>query len=166
MMDIALLISGILLMLLSLYLCVRPHIPAVIAAYGGLWLMQWSELLVFPSVMLSYWGVMTMIVVIIVSMLPQPVVKATQGMRHITVGALAGMLLGATIGYAPMIIGAFAGALAGCVVFARTPKGSVLRFPSARFVQYFCAKGLPAVVTVSLVGIAIEVAAVQYFNNF
>lgn len=127
--------------------------------------MQWSGWLAFPSVMLSYWGVMTMVVIIIVSLLPQPLVKATQGMPHITVGSVAGMLVGAAVGYAPMIVGAFLGAAAGCVVFARTPKGSALGFPSARFVQYFCAKGLPAVVTVSLLGIAVEVAAVQYSQN-
>ena len=155
-MDVVLLISGILFMLSSLYFCVRPHIPAVIPAYGGLWLLQWSGMMAFPSVMMSYWGIMAVVVIIIVSMLPQPVVKATQGMAHITVGAVAGMLIGATIGYAPMIV--------GCMVFVRTPKGKALGLLTSRFVQYFCAKGLPVVVTVSILGIAIEVAAVQYSN--
>ena len=164
MMDVVLLISGILFMLSSLYFCVRPHIPAVIPAYGGLWLLQWSGMMAFPSVMMSYWGIMAVVVIIIVSMLPQPVVKATRGMAHITVGAVAGMLIGATIGYAPMIVGAFAGAFAGCMVFVRTPKGKALGLLTSRFVQYFCAKGLPVVVTVSILGIAIEVAAVQYSN--
>ncbi len=161
MMEIFLLVAGILLMASSLYFCIRPHIPAVIPAYCGLWLMQGSGILAFPGVMLSYWGAMVVVVIIITSMLPQPLVKATQGMVHITVGTLAAMLIGATIGYAPMIIGAVVGAAAGATVFARTPKGAALKFPSARFLQYFCAKGLPTIIAVSLIGIAIEVAAVQ-----
>lgn len=163
-MDISLLILGVLLLACALWLCIRPHIPAVIAAYGGLWLLQWGGWLAFPSVMLSYWGVMTVVVIIITSLLPQPLVKTTQGMVHITVASFAAMLLGMTMGYAPMIIGAFVGAAAGGVVFARSPKGRVLDFPSARFLQYICAKGLPVVIAVSLVGIAIEVALVQYSN--
>ena len=125
--------------------------------------MQWSGMLHFPSVMLSYWGIMVMLVIITLSMLPQTLVKATQGMTHITVSSLAGMLLGMTFGYAPMIIGAFVGAVAGAVFFSRTPGGAGLKFPSSRFVQYFCAKGLPAVIVVCLFGIAIEVAVLQHF---
>lgn len=162
-MEVFLVISGILLLLFSLYFCIRPHIPAVIPAYGGIWLLQWSGMLHFPSVMLSYWGIMVMLVIITLSMLPQPLVKATQGMTHITVSSLAGMLLGMTFGYAPMIIGAFVGAVAGAVFFSRTPGGAGLKFPSSRFVQYFCAKGLPAVIVVCLFGIAIEVAVLQHF---
>lgn len=104
-----------------------------------------------------------MLVIITLSMLPQTLVKATQGMTHITVSSLAGMLLGMTFGYAPMIIGAFVGAVAGAVFFSRTPGGAGLKFPSSRFVQYFCAKGLPAVIVVCLFGIAIEVAVLQHF---
>lgn len=161
-MEIFLLILGILLMASSLYLCVKPHIPAVIASYGGLWVIQWSGMLAFPSRMMSYWGVMTVVVIIILSMLPQPLLKTTRGMIHITVASFCGMLIGASMGYAPMIIGSFIGAFAGCLIFSRTPKGVALNFPSSKFVQYFCAKGLPAVVTISLIGIAIEVAMVQY----
>lgn len=162
MMNIVLLILGILLLALSIYLCVKPHIPAVIAAYGGIWMLQWSEFLAFPSVMLTYWGIMVMFVLIIVTMLPQNLVKATQGTTHITLASLCGMLSGATLGYASLIIGAFVGAAVGGVIFARTPKGAGLNFPSSRFLQYVCAKGLPAIIAISLVGIAIIVAAKEY----
>ena len=161
-MEIFLLILGIALMALSLYLCVRPHVPAVVAAYGGLWVMQWSGMLEFPSRMMSYWGIMAVVVIIILSMLPQPLVKTTRGMTHITVASLCGMLIGASMGYAPMIVGAFVGAFVGCMVYSKTPSGAALRFPSSKFIQYFCAKGLPAVVTISIIGIAIAVSAVQY----
>ena len=161
-MSIALLILGIILLASSVYFNLRPHIPAVIPAYGGLWVLQWGEWLTMPSVMLSYWGVMVMIVIIITSMQPQTIVKATQGLPHITIGSVCAMLTGATIGYAAMVIGAFAGAIVGGIYFARTPKGKGLAFPSKRFLQYLCAKGLPTVITVSLLGIAIMVAAAEY----
>lgn len=160
-MEILLLILGVLMMLLALWCCMRPHIPSVIPAYAGIWLLQWSRYLEFPSVMLAYWGVMVAIVVVVSSMLSPVLLKTTQGMLHITLSSLAGMLLGLSFGYAPMVVGAFVGAAAGTLFFSRTPKGAGLRGSTYRVVQYFCAKGLPAVITVSLAGIAIEVAIVQ-----
>ncbi|MDQ9826966.1 hypothetical protein RFZ44_27215, partial [Acinetobacter sp. 163] len=82
------------MLLLGIYLCIRPHIPSVIASYGGIWLLQWSDILDFPSVMLSYWGIMVVIVVTILSMLPPTLVKATQGLVPMTVTSVAGMALG------------------------------------------------------------------------
>jgi len=149
------------MLLLGLYLCIRPHVPSVIASYGGIWLLQWSGLLDFPTVTLSYWGIMTVIVVTISSMLSPALVKATQGLLHITITSLAGMLLGLTAGYAPMIVGAVIGAVAGAVFFARTPKGAGLQFPSSRFLQYLCAKGFPTVISVSLTGIAVMMALMK-----
>jgi len=160
--DILLAISGIIMLLLGIYLCIRPHIPSVIASYGGIWLLQWSDILDFPSVMLSYWGIMVVIVVTILSMLPPTLVKATQGLVPMTVTSVAGMALGLTMGYAPMIVGAAVGTVAGAVFFSRTPKGAGLGFPSSRFLQYLCAKGFPVVISVSLTGIAMMLALMKY----
>ena len=161
-MEVFLVISGILLLLFSLYFCIRPHIPAVIPAYGGIWLLQWSGMLHFPSVMLSYWGIMVVIVVTVSALLPPALVKATQGLFPIGITSLAGMLAGLSFGYAPMVIGAVAGTIAGGVYFSRTPKGAGLNFPSSQFLQYLCAKGFPTVISVSLTGIAILVALSKY----
>ena len=162
-MDILLTILGIALLLLGLFLCLRPYVPSVLASYGGLWLLQWGGLIDIPTVTLSYWGVMVVIVVTISSMQSPVMVKATQGLPHILITSFAGMLLGMTMGYyASMVIGAVLGAAAGGIYFARTPKGAALQFPSKRFLQYLCAKGFPTVISVSLTGIALMVAIAAY----
>lgn len=160
-MDVLLATLGTTMLLLGLYLCLRPHVPSPIPSYAGIWLLQWSGMADFPAAALSYWGIMTAIVVAVGCMLPPALVKATQGLPHITVTSFAGMSLGLTFGYAPMIIGAALGAVAGTVFFARTPKGAGLQFPSSRFLQYLCAKGFPVVVSVSLIGIAVLVVLAE-----
>ena len=162
-MDILLTILGVLLLALGLYLCLRPYVPSVLASYGGLWLLQWGGLMEVPTVTLSYWGVMVVIVVTVNSMQTPALVKATQGLPQMVLTSVAGMLLGMMMGYyASMVIGAVAGVVAGGVFFARTPKGSALGFPSKRFLQYLCAKGFPTAISVSLTGIAIMVAVAAY----
>lgn len=161
--DILLTILGIAALMLGLFLCLRPYVPSVLASYGGLWLLQWGGMIDVPTVTLSFWGVMVVLVVMTNSMLSPTLVKATQGLPHILVTSAAGMLLGMTLGYyASMVVGAVVGAAAGAVFFARTPKGKGLQFPSQRFLQYLCAKGFPTVVSVVLTGIAIMVAIAAY----
>ena len=151
-------ILGVMLLGLGLYLCVRPYVPSVLASYGGLWLLQWGGLMEVPTVTLSYWGVMVVIVVTINSMQQPALTKATQGLPQMLITSVAGMLLGLMMGYyASMVIGAAVGAVAGGVFFARTPKGA-----AQRFLQYVCAKGFPTVISVSLTGIAIMVAVAAY----
>ena len=159
-MEMTLFILGIILIILSVFLCLKPYIPSVITAYGAVWLMQWSGRLDFPNVMLSYWGILTMIVIVITSMQPEALVKSTRGLRHITIGAVGGMFAGTTIGYSPMIIGSAVGALLGLVAYSRTKDGDALR-PLTPFFKYFMAKGLPAIITVALLGIILEVAMIQ-----
>lgn len=162
-MDILLTVLGVLLMGVGLFLCLRPYVPSALASYGGLWLLQWGGLVDVPTVTLSFWGVVVVIVVTINSMQSPAMVKATQGLPHIVMTSMAGMLLGMMMGwYASMVIGAVVGAAAGGVFFARTPKGAALRFPSMRFLQYLCAKGFPTVVSVALTGIAMMVAIAAY----
>lgn len=162
-MEILLTVLGVVLMGFGLFLCLRPYVPSVLASYGGLWLLQWGGLMDVPTVTLSFWGVVVVIVVTINSMQPPVMVKATQGLPHIVLTSIAGMLLGMMMGYyASMVIGSVVGAAAGGVFFARTPKGAALQFPSRRFVQYLCAKGFPTIVSVSLTGIAIMVAIATY----
>ena len=160
-MEILLLILGTILIALSVFLCLKPYIPSVITAYGAVWLMQFSGRLDFPNVMLSYWGVLTMIVIIIASMQPEALTKSTRGTTHITVGAIAGMFAGSTIGYSPMIIGTAVGALMGLIAYSRTKKGDALR-PMTPFLKYFMAKGLPTIISIAMLGIILEVSMIQH----
>ena len=109
-------ILGVMLLGLGLYLCVRPYVPSVLASYGGLWLLQWGGLMEVPTVTLSYWGVMVVIVVTINSMQQPALTKATQGLPQMLITSVAGMLLGLMMGYyASMVIGAAVGAGGGGV---------------------------------------------------
>lgn len=161
-METALAIHGIVLLLLGIYLCLRPHVPSALASYAGIWILEYSGKLDFPTVMLSYWGIMVAFVITVSLMQPQALVKATQGMAHTTTASLAGMFLGLTLGYSEMIIGAALGAVAGMFLFSRTPKGAALDIRTARFWQYLCAKGFPIVISVALSGIALMVALKEY----
>lgn len=105
-----------------------------------------------------FWGTAMIIVVSIGLMLPRRIVSSRLGMPYICGASLAGMLVGLALGsHAAMVAGAFAGAVLGGIAFAKTPAGKVLEFPTSRFLNYLCAKGLPAVVTMSIIGTAVGV---------
>ena len=160
-MEITLFILGIILILLSVFLCLKPYVPSVITAYGAVWLLQLSEFLDFPNVMLSYWGVLTAIVLIIAFLQPEALAKSTRGTIHITVGAIAGMLAGTAIGYSTMILGTAVGALMGLMAYSRSEQGYALR-PITLFLKYFMAKGLPTIITIAMLGIILEVTMIQH----
>lgn len=104
-----------------------------------------------------FWGIAIAIVVALGLILPRAVTASRLGVTYIVMGALAGMLVGLALSHAAMIIGSVAGALLGGVAFARTPAGKALTFPSARFWNYLCAKGLPAVISFAIIGTVIPV---------
>ena len=115
-----------------------------------------------PGVELSaavyiFWAVAIVIVVALGFILPRAVTSSRLGVTYIVMGALAGMLVGLALSHAAMIIGSAVGALLGGVAFARTPAGKVLTFPSPRFWNYLCAKGLPAVISFAIIGTALPI---------
>lgn len=127
----------------------------VVSAYFGLAVASIASNTAPPTATLIFWGVAAAIVVAINIMLPKEIASAKRGVTWMGVGAIAGMAVGLTMGHAAMIIGAAVGTLFAGVAYARTPKGSGLEFPSSKFFNYLCAKGLPIVVTVSIIGTAI-----------
>lgn len=102
-----------------------------------------------------FWGTAMIIVVALGFILPQEVSRSRLGTPYICGASLAGMLVGLALSsHAAIITGAFAGAALGGIAYARTPAGKVLEFPTSRFLNYLCAKGLPATVTMSIIGTA------------
>ena len=75
---------------------------------------------------------------------------------YATVGALAGMLLAMTISASLVVLGAIVGAATGLLAFVNTPKGKLQGFSLSTFIHYFCAKGLPVVVAMAMIGIILE----------
>lgn len=102
-----------------------------------------------------FWGIAMVIVVALGFVLPRTVSESRRGLPYIAGGALAGALTGLAIGAtAAVIIGALAGAVLGGVAYGRTPGGKILEFPTKRFFNYLCAKGLPSAVAMSMNGLA------------
>lgn len=109
----------------------------------------------FTAATYIFWGIAMLIVVAIGSLLPAAVASSRKGVPYIGGGALAGAFAGMALGsHAAIIIGAVAGALLGGVAYGRTPAGKALLFPSSRFFNYLCAKGLPAAVAMSMAALS------------
>lgn len=104
-----------------------------------------------------FWGVAMLIVIALNYILPHAVVASRLGVSYIFTASLAGMLIGLSISHAAMIVGAFSAAILGGVAYGRTPKGRQLAYPTPRFWNYLCAKGLPAVISFSITGTTIPI---------
>lgn len=165
--SILLLISGIAALVAGFLAIMRPYLPGAALAYAGLWLLKWSGV-IHPSVfLLVSWGIIVAIVIVIDLLLPQGIVRATNGMSYIGIGGLVGLFVGMTgFSLAWAVAGAAIGVVLGAIAYTRMPGGRELGFPSSRFFQYLCAKGLPAVVTLGLIGIALLLAVMEYYPGF
>ena len=97
-------------------------------------------------------------------MLLPPVIRfSRRGLGYIAGGALVGMALGLTM-YRPATVigGSILGALLGAIAYSRTSNGKVLEFPTVKFFNYLGAKGIPAVMSASMVGSVIA-AIINYY---
>ncbi len=148
-------IVGALLLSAAVVLQFRPLMPASLAAYASLWMFQWSGVLAFPSSTMLFWGLATLLVLGLDRLLPAAITRGVDGRGYICGGALAGMVVGMLISPTGIILGAAIGAFLGAMAYSRTPVGKALPFPSAGFLRFLCARGLPAVVTVSMVGVVL-----------
>lgn len=99
---------------------------------------------------LIFWLLTAALAVALNYMLPTGVSGSRRGLGYIAGGALAGIFTGYLISRQWMVAGAVAGAFLGATAYSFTPTGRWLRFPSSGFIQYLCAKGLPAVVTLCI----------------
>lgn len=150
----AIIIVCLLLLIAGIILTFMSNRWAVLAAYAGLLGIGLS--VVHPTATpLIFWGVATVIVILLQYLLPPNISTSRRGVGYIAGAALAGTFVGLAISHEWMIIGAVAGAILGGIAYSRTPAGAVMEFPSSKFLNYLCAKGLPAVVTVCIAGTAI-----------
>ena len=155
--NLTLLIAGSLCMIAALVLVIKPKIVAALPAYAGLWLLHLSVYTTFPRWVFIFYGIATAMVVGVKYMSPrgEPDGRNT-GNVYIGLGALMGCLLGIAIEARFMLLGTILGAILGQVAFSRTPSGKWLMLSKSNFIQYLCAKGLPAVVAVAMIGVGVE----------
>ena len=150
----AITIVCLLLMIAGIVLTFMSNRWAVAAAYAGFLGIGLS--VVHPTATpLIFWGVSAAIVIALQYLLPVNISSSRRGVGYIAGATLAGTFVGLAISHEWMIVGAIAGAILGGIAYSRTPAGAVMEFPSSKFLNYLCAKGLPAVVTICIVGTAI-----------
>ena len=148
------LVVSIVLMTISVVTMFLPRIPSSIIAYMALWCARWSNFTPFSGKTMIFWGAAVVIVTINQYLLPSYIRFSRRGLGYICGGALVGMFLGLILYRPATVIGAsILGALLGAVAYSRTTMGKVLEFPTSKFFNYLGAKGIPAVITASMVGI-------------
>ena len=139
---------------LAFYLAWKGRVEGVIAVYVALLLCGHGRV---PAGQLVFWGVASAAAVALMLLLPRQVSKSTVGMAYLTAGGLVGMVVGLSLGtMASLILGSAAGCLLGAFVVGRLDTGRELDFPSRKFFNYVCAKGLPVVVLFSMLGLILS----------
>lgn len=151
------LVISAMLMGVALVMMFYPRLPACLVAYAAMCVGYLSGYTPFSTGDMIFWAVATVIVLANDRLLPSFVRSSRRGMGYIAGGAVTGMVVGLTF-YRPasVILGAAAGAFIGAVAYARTSSGAILDFPHAKFFNYLGAKGIPATVTASMVGIVVS----------
>lgn len=103
---------------------------------------------------LIFWAAATVIVLGISYLLPAQVRNSRVGVGYMSTGALAGCFVGMLLNsLAGVVTATAAGVALGLVAYSRLADGERLDFPSRKFLNYLCAKGLPLVVTFSMIGL-------------
>lgn len=157
------LVFAMILAAIALVMMFVPRIPACIVAYMSMWAARLSGFAPFSDGQMIFWGVAVAIVAVNRFLLPAFVRNSRRGVGYIGVGAIVGMALGLIVGRpAPITGGAILGALLGAIAYTRTEGGAALEFPTSKFFNYLGAKGIPAVITASIVGL--EFAALLAFK--
>lgn len=105
---------------------------------------------------IGFWAAVAAIATAINFMLPPSVVDSRRGQGFIAIGALCGMFVGMIITDAAMIVGTIIGAMTGALTFSRTPAGRSILNPTSKFINYVCAKAMPAVISACTIGVSIS----------
>lgn len=105
-----------------------------------------------------FWGIAAIIVTTLNFMLPPHISSSRLGLGYIATAALAGTLVGLVVSHA----GAVVGAILGGVAYSKTPQGKLLEFPSSKFLNYLCAKGLPVIITMCISGTVISILVLAF----
>ncbi|MCM1021615.1 MAG: hypothetical protein NC343_05460 [Muribaculum sp.] len=156
-------IIAIIMAVASLLLSCRPYVPAYIVAYASLWVLRWSDMAHPGNWLLASWGIVVAIMLAIELAQPKALTKATNGLVYMSVGALAGTMVGLCAAtYLWMVVGAAVGTLFGTLVYMRTPAGEALGFASPQFFRYVPAKFFPTVITYCLLGIFVLLLLMRF----
>lgn len=146
-------LSGVVVTFMARTWSPLPAIAGLSALYfwGGTPLPQ-SQYLFWCGAVAIAWGINVM--------LPPLVARSRAGVGYISGGALVGAIVGMLFSIAGMIMGSVAGAFCGALAYSRSAAGAAMQFPSSKFLNYLCAKGLPAVVVMCIACICLAAVTV------
>lgn len=150
-------VAGGLLVLAGLVLEVRNFVLSTIVGYAGLLVLHFTRCINMVDSSLLFWGAAALLSCGIAILSPREEPHGSRGGNmYLLLGAVAGLLVGMSIDASIMILSAIIGTLLGQLFYARTPKGSWVKFSFSIFIHYFCAVGLKTIVSTAIVGIAVE----------
>lgn len=135
-----------------------PRLPAVVAAFLSLLCAYFAGTSNVSEQVLVYWSVAALIVLVLRGLGRGEGNGDVRGNAYISAGALVGAFLGfaVTPTSGTVILGSALTAFIGSVAYMRMPGSPGFAVASGRFVQFLCARGLQAVVTVSVSAIAVS----------
>lgn len=149
MLPVATLLAGA-----SVVLAYMSRWPAAVLAYAALVAAECGGILQMGAGDMIFWGAATVVVLAILYLLPGEIRGATIGMPYFATGALAGAFVGlCTNTVAGVVAASFAAVCLSSLIAGRARQCAILGFPSRRYFNYLCAKGLPLVVIFSMIGI-------------
>ncbi len=153
-------ILSIALASIAIITCFYPRIPSVLASWLGMLSAHFAGAAYINGKVLLFWGIASMIVLMLNYLQPKALSRTRAGVPYVVTGTIAGIAVGYACAptAASFIIGAIAGAFLGSVAFMTLPKGPKKSIGSPEFLQYLCAKGLPAVVSCSQAAIVLATA--------
>ena len=150
-------VVGIIAMVLALVLLFWPRFSAVLPAYVGMLCLHLSTFIYLRNFALIFWAVATVIVLMIKHLSPPGEPDGNKASNlYVGLSTVAGAMLGIVINPSLIVLGAIIGSLIGVMAYSRTPRGKWINPPSSAFFQDVGTKCLPAVVTVSIIGITVE----------
>ena len=118
-MDIVLIIIGILCMIVGLVGCIVPVLPGVPIAYVGLWVLHFTDKVQFSWGFLLIWGIVTVVVQVIDTVVPVWGTKMMGGSKAGVWGSTIGLVIGLFYGIWGIILGPFIGAVIGELIAQR-----------------------------------------------
>lgn len=168
-MAVFLIIVSCLLWLGSVWCLFGRQTIAPALSYVALLLMSFVridgyQLLPLNGVILTGWLCMTIVVMLIAMLQPEPVRRQTRGMGYMTVGGITGLALGLlgfsvtsalAMRYGVMILCTAAGIAFGFLMYTNTSDGRPVRPGSGNFTKYLLAKGFPTAITLMQLGIVL-----------
>lgn len=152
-----LLAVGIVLLAAAVALTFKPKLPAAVFSYCGMLALHYGAYIYLTDNALVCWTVATLIVIGLFVMQPKGEPKSSkQANIYVGLGSLAGLLVGLALDARVMLLCLCIGAIFGFMMYAKTPAGRWLKFPTLTFIQYFCNKCLPIIIAMAMLGISIE----------